>query len=45
MAEEKLIITEADATNATGFRIDDIQELTYEERVSGGVGTVQILTL
>ena len=45
MAEEKLIVVEEDATNAVGFRIDDIDDLTYEERQSGGLGTIQILNL
>jgi len=45
VAEEKLIIVEEDATNAVGFRIDDINDLTYEERQSGGLGTIQLLNL
>ncbi|KKN64513.1 hypothetical protein LCGC14_0491260 [marine sediment metagenome] len=44
MAEEKLIITEEDANNAVGFRIDDIKEFDYELRQSGG-GTTQLLVL
>jgi hypothetical protein len=44
MAEEKLILVEADATNAVGFLVDDIEDLVYEERQSGP-GTVQILSL
>ena len=44
MPEEKLIIVEADATNAEGFRVDDIKAIDYGER-SSGVGTVQILKI
>jgi hypothetical protein len=44
MAEEKLILIEADATNAVGFHVDEIKSLDYEERQSG-VGTVQLLRI